>query len=283
MKILVIGSSGQLGSEFNDLAPHYPNFELDFVDFPELDITKEAMVHEIFKNKTYDYCINCAAYTAVDLAEKDKEAAKLLNATACLILAKACKPFEVTLIHISTDFVFNGGGNIPLKESQLTDPVNYYGLTKLKGELAIQGGLDHYFIFRTSWLYSAFGKNFVKTMINLSASKDELNIIIDQLGSPTYARDLAEAILKIIQNQSTAYGIYHYSNEGVASWFDFTSAIFEYKGISTNVKPIPTKDYPTPAKRPHYSVMDKSKFKETFEIEIPHWRASLKKCLERLK
>ncbi|MFY0607351.1 MAG: dTDP-4-dehydrorhamnose reductase [Cyclobacteriaceae bacterium] len=282
MKVLVIGSSGQLGSEINDLKSEFPNLEFDLVDYPKVDITKSRHINDLFKNNKYDYCINCAAYTAVDQAEKDRAAANALNAQACLTLAKACIPYKVTLIHISTDFVFNGEDNIPLVETRLTDPVNYYGLTKLKGELSIQGAMENYFIFRTSWLYSSFGKNFVKTMINLSETKDELNIIVDQLGSPTYARDLARAILKLVDSKSTDYGLYHYSNEGVASWYDFTKAIFEYKGINTPVYPIPTEKYPTPAARPHYSVMDKSKFKKTFKIGIPHWRESLKECLTRL-
>ncbi len=282
MKVLVIGSSGQLGSEINDLKGEFSQLEFDFVDYPEVDVTNNRHVNELFKNNQYDYCINCAAYTAVDQAEKDRAAATALNAQACLTIAKACIPYKVILIHISTDFVFNGTGNIPLIESQLTDPVNYYGLTKLKGELLIQGALKNHFIFRTSWLYSTFGKNFVKTMISLSETKEELNIIIDQIGSPTYARDLGRAILHIIDSKSTAYGLYHYSNEGIASWYDFTKAIFEFKEIRTAVFPIPTEKYPTPAARPHYSVMDKSKFKETFNLKIPHWRESLMECVSKL-
>lgn len=282
MKILVTGSGGQLGSELQNLAGNYPDLAFDFTDFPELDITNGQSLSELFKLKKYDYCINCAAYTAVDKAETEKEAANSINAQGSLQLAKACKPYGVTLIHISTDFVFNGDVSLPYKETHLTNPVNYYGLTKLKGEMAIQNCHKKHFIFRTSWLYSVHGANFVKTMLKLSETKPELNIIADQIGSPTYARDLAGAILQIIHARSEAYGIYHYSNEGVASWYDFTKAIFEYKGITTKVNPIPTEKYPTPAKRPHYSVMDKSKFRETFELEIPHWRESLKKCLGQI-
>lgn len=282
MKILVTGSGGQLGSELQELASKFPDLEFTFTDYPELDLTKPEDIEKAFKNHIYDYCINCAAYTAVDKAESDKKMADALNATACEMLARQCKIYGSTLIHISTDFVFSGEAFKPLKESYLTNPVNYYGLSKLRGENIIKDKISKYFIIRTSWLYSSFGANFVKTMLRLSETKDELNIIADQIGSPTYARDLAQAILQIIDQKSEQYGIYHYSNEGVASWYDFTSAIFEYKNISTKVYPIPTEKYPTPASRPHYSVMDKSKFRESFNLDIPHWRQSLKECLELL-
>lgn len=281
MKILVTGSGGQLGSEIQDLVSEFPELQFDFTDYPELDITNASLVSDLFKQNKYDYCVNCAAYTAVDKAETEREASDKINLTGSLNLAKACKPYDVTLIHISTDFVFNGGASVPLKESHLTDPVNYYGVSKLKGERAIQNTLKKHFIFRTSWLYSTHGENFVKTMLRLSQTRDELNVIADQIGTPTYARDLARAILLIISAKSTSYGLYHYSNEGVASWYDFTKAIFEYRKVNTRVNPIPTEKYPTPAKRPHYSVMDKSRFRETFEIEIPYWRESLKACLDR--
>jgi len=282
MKILVTGSGGQLGSEIKVLAESYPELIFHFTDYPELDLTDDRAVEEEFKQHAFDYCINCAAYTAVDKAEEDKKMADAINAHACSTLARCCKTYGTTLIHVSTDFVFSGEAFRPLKETYLANPTNYYGLSKLKGENIIKDSMKRYFIFRTSWLYSSFGANFVKTMIRLSESKDELNIISDQLGTPTYARDLAKVILQVISSKSENYGLYHYSNEGVASWYDFTKAIFEYKNIDTKVNPIPTEKYPTPASRPHYSVMDKSKFKETFNIDIPYWRESLKECLEKL-
>lgn len=282
MKILVTGSGGQLGSELQALATHYPDIQFDFTDFPELDLSKKLAIEERFKMKPYDYCINCAAYTAVDKAEEDKEMADKLNFHACETIAGLCNTYGTTLIHISTDFVFSGEAHRPLKENYLTNPVNYYGLSKLKGENAITGKLKKHFILRTSWLYSTYGNNFVKTMLKLSQTRDSLNIIADQIGTPTYARDLAAAIMYLVSSRSEAYGVYHYSNEGTASWYDFTKAIFEYTNTSTEVNPIPTEQYPTPAKRPHYSVMDKSKFKETFGLKIPHWRESLKECLAAL-
>ncbi|MEQ8473404.1 MAG: dTDP-4-dehydrorhamnose reductase [Marinoscillum sp.] len=281
-KVLVTGSGGQLGSEIQFLQPKYSTLEFHFTDYPGLDITDSNQINSIFESGKYDYCINCAAYTAVDKAEEEKDASDAINVLGAQNLAKACNQYGVKLIHISTDFVFDGTSSKPLKEDQATSPVNYYGESKLKGEMAISECLEEYFIIRTSWLYSSFGNNFVKTMIRLAETKSELNIIADQIGSPTYAADLALAIMDIISKKSIQFGLYHYSNEGVASWYDFTSAIFEYKGIGTKVYPIPTEKYPTPASRPHYSVMDKTKFKDTFGIEIPHWRESLRKCLEKL-
>lgn len=280
-KVLITGSNGQLGSELKALAKDYNEYDFTFTDREDLDITAEDTVVEYFQTHNFDLCINCAAYTAVDKAEEDKELADLINVAGSKNLALGCLTVGATLIHISTDFVFNGNASRPLSEEDDTDPVNYYGLSKLNGEKAIQATLDKFYIIRTSWLYSAYGGNFVKTMLRLSETKDQLNIIADQIGSPTYAHDLAKAVLKIA-SKNDKYGIYHFSNEGVASWYDFTSAIFEYKGISTKVLPINTEQYPTPASRPHYSVMDKSKFRAAFGMEIPHWRQSLRACLEKL-
>lgn len=282
MKILVTGSGGQLGSEIKSLSEELTKLTFDFTDFPETDITNRDQINELFEAGQYDYCINCAAYTAVDKAEEDRDVADSINVLGSENLARACNVWGTTLFHISTDFVFDGTSSKPLAETEPTHPVNYYGTSKLKGEQAVADHLKQYFIFRTSWLYSTFGNNFVKTMLRLSQSKDQLGIIADQIGSPTYARDLARVILKIIDSQSTAYGLYHYSNEGVASWYDFTCAIFEYRNIQTKVNPIPTTNYPTPAARPHYSVMDKAKFRDTFGIEISHWRDSLKQCLKAM-
>lgn len=282
MKILVTGCGGQLGSELQYLQGEYVHFQFTFSDYPEMDITNSELILSTFKKGQFDYCINCAAYTAVDKAEEEQKACDRINVLGSENLAKACAATQCTLIHISTDFVFDGKACKPLTEDQKTSPVNYYGLSKLNGEEKVTSSLDKYFIFRTSWLYSTFGNNFVKTMLKLSESRDVLNIIADQIGSPTYARDLAKALLEIIKSKSEHYGTYHYSNQGVASWYDFTSAIFEYKNIGTAVKAIPTEKYPTPAARPHYSVMDKSKFEDTFGLQIPHWRESLKDCLKAL-
>lgn len=282
MKILITGASGQLGTEIQEMASKILDGTFHFYNSSQLDITNEKAVNEVFLSNAFDYCINCAAYTAVDKAEEDCEMADRINVTGAENLAKACDQYNATMIHISTDFVFDGTHFKPLKESEPTNPVNYYGASKLKGEKAVAATLNNHFILRTSWLYSSFGNNFVKTMLRLAQTKDELNIIADQIGSPTYARDLSKGILQIISSKKKSYGLYHFSNEGVASWYDFTKAIFEYQNLKTKVNPITTEQYPTPAARPHYSVMDKTKFRESFNAEIPHWRESLRECLAKL-
>lgn len=281
MKILVTGAKGQLGSEFQKIA-ETSDWVFIFTDYEELDITNLQAVKSFFYNEKPNFCINCAAYTAVDKAESEKELATKINVTGSLNLALGCKEVGATLIQISTDFVFDGTSSSPLTEDQPTAPINYYGESKLIGEIEIAASLKEHFIIRTSWLYSIYGNNFVKSMLKLASSKDELNIISDQIGSPTYAKHLALAIILIISKNIKAYGIYHYSNEGVASWYDFTKAVFEYANVSCKVNAIPTSQYPTPAARPAYSVMDKSKIKETFSLEIPYWRESLKECLANL-
>lgn len=282
MKILVTGANGQLGSELQHLATTQTKMRFTFTDVAELDITNESEVFDFFKAQEFDYCINCAAYTAVDKAETERDLCDKINVLGSTNLAKGCKSVGATLFHISTDFVFDDNASAPQNEDQDTDPVNYYGVSKLNGENAIRDLLDAYFIIRTSWLYSAFGDNFVKTMLRLGKERDELNVISDQIGTPTYAKDLADLILKMIESNSNSFGVYHYSNEGAASWYDFAAAIFEYKKITTQVNPIPTSSYPTAAKRPHYSVMDKTKIKKEASIEIRHWRDSLRDCLSRL-
>ena len=280
--ILVTGSKGQLGNELQELAGPIKDTEFHFVDIEELDITNGQRVRKFFDEIKPTHCINCAAYTAVDKAESDRELCDLINVAGAENLAVACKEHDAILYHISTDFVFNGNASRPLTEDQDTDPVCYYGESKLNGEKKVAKATKKHYIIRTSWLYSSFGNNFVKTMIRLGETKPELGVIFDQVGTPTYAKDLAASILEMIDAPEDHFGIYHYSNEGVASWYDFTKAIFEYKAITIPVKPIPTTAYPTPAKRPHFSVMDKQKIKTNFDLSIPYWRDSLKECLEKL-
>lgn len=283
MHILVTGSNGQVGSELQSLANNYPNFSFIFVDKEDLDIGNKEAVQAFFEADTFDYCINCAAYTAVDKAESDKEIAHLVNALGPQNLALACQKHQTRLVQISTDYVYHNSQNTPFKETDATSPHSVYGSTKLEGENLALSNHPETLIIRTSWVYSSFGNNFVKTMIRLGKDRDQLSIIFDQIGSPTYARDLAKAILDIIQQNPSAFtGIYHYSNEGVCSWFDFAQAIFELEKIECKTNPIETKDYPTPAKRPHFSLLNKSKIKATFALEIPYWRDSLKACLKLL-
>ena len=238
---------------------------------------------KVFEKYKPSFSINCAAYTAVDKAEDDREMASKINKTGAENLARHCAKTGSALIHISTDFVFKGDKPVLLAEDDIAEPINVYGQTKLDGELAVKALLKEHFIIRTSWLYSEFGNNFVKTMLKLGAERDELKIIADQAGTPTYAMDLAACIVAVIESGSTAYGVYHYSNEGVASWYDFAKAIFDISGTSVKTLPIKTSEYATKAVRPAYSVMDKSKIKHTFNLEIPYWRDSLAVCIDRLK
>ncbi|MBL4650432.1 MAG: dTDP-4-dehydrorhamnose reductase, partial [Aureispira sp.] len=258
-------------------------FSFVFVDKKDLDIGDKDAVLAFFEAQTFEYCINCAAYTAVDKAESDTETAYLVNALGPQNLAVACQKHQTRLVQISTDYVYHSNQNFPFKETDATSPESVYGRTKLDGEKLAVDNNPETLIIRTSWVYSSFGNNFVKTMIRLGNDRDQLSIIFDQIGSPTYARDLAKAILDIIQqNPSDFTGIYHYSNEGVCSWFDFAQAIFELEGIECKTSPIETKDYPTPAKRPHFSLLNKNKIKTTFALEVPYWRDSLKACLKLL-
>ena len=291
MNILVTGSNGQLGSEIrylviNNLISNIQSYKFFFTDKEELDITNKEQIKNFINQNNIDLIINCAAYTAVDKAEEEKELADLINHKAVKYLAEISKVKDIILIHISTDYVFDGKNYRPYKEDDKTNPQSVYGMTKLKGEEAFIKSQAKGIIIRTSWVYSSFGANFVKTMLRLK-DKKELNVVFDQVGTPTYARDLAKAILEIINRnfeklKSFKAEIFHFSNEGVCSWYDFAKAIFEIKGIDIKVNPIETKDYPTPAKRPHYSVLNKSKIKKEFCLEIPYWRNSLKKCLKEI-
>lgn len=280
IKVLVTGANGQLGSEINQISDQFSEIQFSFTDVAELDITNSGKVADFLSVFKPAYLINCAAYTAVDKAETDTETATLINATAVGILAGQSAKVGCKMIHVSTDYVYDGAGPRPYMEDHPVDPKSAYGRTKLEGEILCQKNNPESIILRTSWLYSAFGNNFVKTMVRLGNERTELGVIADQIGTPTNAADLAKAILTIISSVETGEknfvpGIYHYSNEGVASWYDFTKAIFDIAQINCFVKPIATEDYPSPTERPAYSVMNKSKIKLIFGLQIPHWRDSL--------
>ena len=282
-KVLVTGAHGQLGKTINELyKENNIGLEFIFVSREELDITNKENLKSFLSKNKFNYCINCAAYTAVDSAENDEETAKNINTLGSKNLAIACSKNNVTLIHISTDFVFDGNKSVAYNETDQTNPSGVYGITKLKGEQEITQHLKEHFIIRTSWLYSEHGNNFMNTMIRLSQDRELLSVVEDQIGTPTYAKDLASVIFKIITTNSKAYGLYHYSNEGVASWYDFAKAIFEETNATIRVLPITSEHYPTLAKRPHFSVLDKAKIKTNLQIEIPYWRDSLKQALSNL-
>ncbi|SDG12379.1 dTDP-4-dehydrorhamnose reductase [Pedobacter terrae] len=281
-KILVIGAGGQLGQCLKVVAERRGITEIVFPAEQDANILNAAGLKDLLSKEQPVYVINCAAYTAVDKAEDEVDLAKAINETGAAHLAAACLASNSTLVHVSTDFVFKGNEVKLLKEDDQAEPINVYGLTKLDGEKAVASTLPAHFIIRTSWLYSEYANNFVKTMLKLGAERDELNIIADQVGTPTYAIDLANAIFDIIASSSNAYGIYHYSNEGVTSWFDFATAIFNISETAVKVNPIPGSAYPTKATRPAFSVMDKSKIKTTFNIDIPYWRDSLVECIKQI-
>jgi dTDP-4-dehydrorhamnose reductase len=283
MKIVVLGASGQLGSCLKKVAAERNITDIAFPGEQEANILDGDLLDKLFTSEKPSFVINCAAYTAVDKAEDEQEMCRKVNREGAANIAVACVNHNAILIHISTDFVFKG--NIPqlLSETDPAEPENIYGLTKLEGEQDITRILDKHFTIRTSWLYSEFGNNFVKTMLRLGKERDELGVIADQTGSPTYAIDLAGAILDIIASDSTAYGIYHYSNEGVTSWFDFAKTIFDISNTTVKVNPVKTSEYVTKAVRPAYSVMDKSKIKKEFNLDIPYWRDSLAVCISRLQ
>lgn len=282
-KILVVGGNGQLGNCLRKIAENYNQYKFDFTDSDTLDITDESAVEEYFSDFKPDFCINASAYTAVDLAETEKEKAFAINAEGVGHLAEACKKNNTVLIHVSTDYVFDGDTNIPYSEDDFTNPIGVYGESKRKGEeLALELN-PKTVILRTSWLYSEFNKNFVKTMLNLFSQKDELNIVADQFGQPTNANDLAEAIMKIIKTEPKTYGIFHFSNYPETTWFNFAEKIAEFSGSSIRLNPITTDQYPTPAKRPARSTMSLDKIEETYRIEPKHWENSLEECIEILK
>lgn len=292
MNILVTGACGQLGNEMQLQAQQHPGHQWFFTDVvsvdsgipavTSLDITDRDAIEAFVADNAIDIIVNCAAFTAVDRAESEPERALLLNATAPGYLAAAIKQRGGQLIQISTDYVFDGTAHTPYTEESSTCPASVYGRTKLAGEEAVMNASTSAMIIRTAWLYSRFGNNFVKTMLRLGREKSELGVIFDQIGTPTYARDLAAAIMKAIDS-GIVPGIYHFSNEGVISWYDFTKAIHRLAGITTcKVRPLHTAEYPTPATRPHYSVLDKTKIKQTYSIEVPYWLDSLEACIKEL-
>lgn len=286
MNILVTGANGQLGNEMRIVsAQSHDNYI--FTDVAELDITNASAVMTMVKEQDIQVIINCAAYTNVDKAEEDEAFCELLNATAVDHLAKAMHEVGGTLIHVSTDYVFGGDPyNTPCAEGQKGTPTGVYGKTKLWGEQYIQASGCHHVILRTAWLYSEFGKNFVKTMLQLTAEKPQLKVVFDQCGTPTYALDLAQAIFEIVEGRKFEgnSGIYHYSNEGVCSWYDFTKMIAEYAGhTACDIQPCHSDEFPSRVKRPAYSVLDKTKVKQTFGVSVPYWTESLKKCIANLK
>ena len=285
--ILVTGAYGQLGNEVRILSANYPQYNFMFTDVDSLDICDKDELIDFVTGNDIRYIINCAAYTAVDKAEDDAELCEKINATAVKNLGLAAAEAGAGIIHVSTDYVFDGTSCRPYTEDMPTKPCSVYGKTKLKGEKNLLKACPDAIIIRTAWLYSPFGNNFVKTMIKLGSERESLNVIFDQVGTPTYAEDLADAILKAmdqtIDTEHDKGGVYHFSNEGVCSWYDFTIKIHELAGIKTcKVNPIETKDYPTKAARPHYSVLNKTKIKQAFNITIPHWEASLKNCIKEL-
>lgn len=282
-KIAVIGSNGQLGNCIRKIAPDFElDYEFLFTDSSTLDVTNEDQVNDFFYNNKPDYCINASAYTAVDLAETEKEKAFAVNADGVAYLAQACADFKTTLIHISTDYVFDGNTNLSYSEDDFTNPVGVYGASKRKGEeLALEIN-PHTIILRTSWLYSEFNKNFVKTMLNLFSLKEELGIVADQFGQPTNANDLAEAIMEIIQSPKKTYGIFHFSNYPETTWFEFAEKIAEFSKSSIKLNPLTTEQYPTPAKRPVRSTMSLDKIEEIYKIELKHWENSLEECVDTL-
>lgn len=286
MVVLVTGANGQLGQAIQSISDKHPKIDFKFCTSSDLDITSKENCELVFTKYKPDYCINAAAYTAVDKAESEPEKAHLINVVGAKNLAEVCKEFSTILLHVSTDFVFDGNKTTPYIETDVPNPTGVYGQTKLDGEKAIQETFDNYFIIRTSWVYSQFGNNFMKTMLRLASERDSLSVVSDQIGTPTHAVDLAEALIKIITNchselvSESNFGIYNYSNEGQCSWYDFAKKIFEVNNISINLQPIPTSAYPTPAKRPAYSVLDKNKIKSVFGVQVTNWEESLIKTTQ---
>jgi len=284
-RILITGANGQLGSELKRIASNY--FHCTFVDLEEMDLSDEQSIHRFFEGKEFDFIVNCAAYTAVDRAEEESALAYRVNSDAVKSLATICLEKNIRLIHISTDYVFDGNDNQPIPENVAPNPLSVYGKSKLAGEAHVTSILKDAYIIRTAWVYSSFGKNFVKTILRLAKERDSLGVVYDQIGSPTYAKDLAVVIIKIIQSIESGRidepGTYHFTNEGAISWYDLAYFIIQHANLPCRINPITTEEYKTLAVRPAFSVLDKRKLKNTFGIEIPHWHASLVACLNELE
>ncbi len=285
LKILVTGANGQLGSEIKHLSPS-TSYQFTFVDLEEMDLGDAQAIKRFFEGKQFDFIINCAAYTAVDRAEEDTEMAFRINSDSVKTIAEICLAKKIRLIHISTDYVFDGNGNRPIAETAAPNPLSVYGKSKLAGEQHVLSILKDAYVIRTAWVYSTFGKNFVKTIAKLARERETLGVVYDQIGSPTYARDLADIILKIIHKielgETDIAGVYHFTNEGVISWYDLAYFIVKYYKLPCRVNPITTEEYKTLAVRPKFSVLDKRSLKSTFAITIPHWDESLADCLKCL-
>jgi 3'(2'), 5'-bisphosphate nucleotidase len=279
MVVLVTAKDSQLGRCIYDLVYMYPDFEFIFKSSSELNLTNKNQTQKIFNSLKPDYCINCAAYTKVDDAESNYNEALSVNAEGVKNLAQVCRENQTTIIHVSTDFVFNGSSRAPYLETDETNPLNNYGKTKLEGELALQRIIHNYFIIRTSWLYSEYGNNFMKTMLKLATVNEEIGVVEDQIGCPTYAQDLALTILQIISNKSTDFGIYHYCNSGKISWYDFANEIYKQSGVNIKLNRIKSKDFKRPAQRPSFSVLNTNKIKKSFKLQIANWKESLSKAL----
>jgi len=280
--ILVTGANGQLGSELKKITQEFPQFNFTFCTRQELPLEDEQAISNYLEAHQYDFLINCAAYTAVDKAESERELAFQINATSVGLLAAICRDNNTKFLHFSTDYVFDGNATEPYKIDDTTNPQTVYGASKLKGEKLAMDENSDAIIIRTSWVYSSYGKNFVKTMLRLFQEKEEISVVNDQIGSPTYAKDLADITMKIIASGQWYEGIFHFSNEGIISWFDFANAIKEISRSNCKINPIPTSAYPTPAKRPGYSVLNKSKIQQLYGIQFRDWKESLTDCLNEI-
>jgi len=281
--ILITGSHGQLGNEMQQAAKHFPAFKFIYTDVEDLDICDKVALNAFVKANAVNVIVNCAAYTAVDKAEDDVELCYKINSDAVRNIGEVANQNGLKVVHVSTDYVFDGTNYVPYSEDQAVSPNTVYGKSKLAGEQALMETCEQSVILRTAWLYSSFGNNFVKTMLKLGVERDSLNVIFDQIGTPTYAADLADTILKILNHETFVPGLYHFSDEGVCSWYDFTKTIHRIAGITCDVRPIETKDYPARTPRPHYSVLNKAKIKSIYGIIIPHWEESLERCIGLLK
>jgi len=282
MKILITGRNGQLGSELYDLKDHYPKYEMIFVDRAEMDLSNPEQIIEVLNTEKPNIIVSAGAYTAVDKAESDQELCNAVNNIAVKTIGEWAAVNNAKVIHISTDYVFDGTSEIPLKETDAPDPINVYGLTKLHGEQALEASGAAYLIIRTAWVYSVYGVNFVKTMLRLMNEREEIGVVADQIGTPTYARDLAQAIMDIITAPEFVQGVYHYSNEGKISWHEFATAVKEIKGFNTKVNAIGSDAFPIPAKRPNFSLLDKFKIKQVYKVSVPDWKKSLEEMLAKI-